>query len=154
LPISIAFGWFYFLVTILPSTYGQIYHFSTGTIGLCYLAGGIGNTSGSIFAGAISDRLYAKAVASNGGVKKTEFRLRPMYIGVPLIVAGATMYGWFLHAHLHFMGPLVAYTISKFFFAIRKRKKQIIQKLIIIYLYSHFWYHVHYYYCKYLLGRF
>lgn len=105
---------------------------STGSIGLCYLAGGIGNTSGSIFAGAISDRLYAKAVASNGGVKKTEFRLRPMYIGVPIITVGAVMYGWFLHAHLHFMGPLVAYTISKFRVE-RKRKKN--SKLTIIYLY-------------------
>lgn len=90
-----------------------MYKFSVGTIGTCYLAGGVGNTSGSIFAGAISDRLYAKAVAKNGGVPKKELRLMPIYIGLPFIVLGSVMYGWFLHAHLHFMGPLVSYTIGK-----------------------------------------
>lgn len=116
IPISIAFGWFYFLVTILPTTFGSVYHFSTGTIGLCYLAGGIGNTSGSIVAGAISDKLYAKAVSLNGGVLKSELRLRPMYIGLPFIIIGSIMYGWFLHAGVHWMGPLVSYTISKYIF--------------------------------------
>jgi predicted MFS family arabinose efflux permease len=90
-----------------------VYQFSTGTIGLCYLAGGIGNTSGSIFAGAISDRLYAKATTKNGDIAVKEFRLRPIYIGVPLIAAGAVMYGWFLDAHIHWIGPLVGYTMSK-----------------------------------------
>ncbi|KAG1106918.1 hypothetical protein G6F42_016564 [Rhizopus arrhizus] len=114
LPISIAFGWFYFLVTILPQTFGSVYKFSTGSIGLCYLAGGIGNTSGSIFAGAISDKLYHKAVAKNSGETVKEFRLRPIYIGVPLIALGSVMYGWFLHVPTHFMGPLVSYTIATF----------------------------------------
>jgi len=113
LPVSIAFGWFYFLVTILPQTFGSVYKFPTGSIGLCYLAGGLGNTSGSIFAGAISDKLYHKAVAKNNGEAIKEFRLRPIYIGVPLIALGAVMYGWFLHVPTHFMGPLVSYTIGK-----------------------------------------
>lgn len=113
LPISIAFGWFYFLVTILPQTFGSVYKFPTGSIGLCYLAGGLGNTSGSIFAGAISDKLYHKAVAKNNGEIVKEFRLRPIYIGVPLIALGAVMYGWFLHVPTHFMGPLASYTIGK-----------------------------------------
>ncbi|KAL9558281.1 hypothetical protein MBANPS3_000981 [Mucor bainieri] len=111
LPISIAFGWFYFLVTILPQTFGSVYKFPTGSIGLCYLAGGLGNTSGSIFAGAISDKLYHKAIAKNNGETVKEFRLRPIYIGVPLIALGAVMYGWFLHVPTHFMGPLASYTI-------------------------------------------
>ncbi|KAI9362358.1 major facilitator superfamily domain-containing protein [Pilaira anomala] len=114
IPTSVSFGWFYFLVTILPSTFGPIYGFNTGTIGLCYLAGGIGNTAGSIVAGAISDKLYAKAVAKNNGVAQTEFRLRPMYIGLPLIILGSTMYGWFLQSGIHWMGPLASYTITTF----------------------------------------
>ncbi|KAI9486470.1 MAG: major facilitator superfamily domain-containing protein [Benjaminiella poitrasii] len=114
LPISVAFGWFYFLVTILPQTYSNIYQFSTGTIGLCYLAGGIGNTSGSIFAGAISDRLYARATAKNNGIAIKENRLQPIYIGIPFMLVGAVLYGWFLHIPVHFMGPLVCYTLVTF----------------------------------------
>lgn len=114
IPVSVAFGWFYYLVTILPVTFATVYRFPTGSIGLCYLAGGLGNTSGSIFAGAISDKLYQKAVVRNGGVAKPELRLRPIYIGLPFIVTGALMYGWFLHKPTHFMGPLAAYTICTF----------------------------------------
>ncbi|GAA5817662.1 hypothetical protein MFLAVUS_011213 [Mucor flavus] len=114
IPTSIAFGWFYYLVTILPSTYSMVYKFTTGTIGLCYLAGGIGNTSGSIVAGLISDKLYAKTVAKNNGENRTEFRLRPMYIGLPFIVLGSVMYGWFLQNSIHWMGTLVSYSITTF----------------------------------------
>ncbi|KAG2198262.1 hypothetical protein INT47_004346 [Mucor saturninus] len=112
IPMSVAFGWFYFLVTILPSTFGSIYHFSAGSIGLCYLAGGIGNTFGSAVAGILSDKLYAKAVIGNGGVKKSELRFKPVYFGVPFMVVGPIMYGWFLHAGLHWIGPLIANVIS------------------------------------------
>lgn len=111
--MSVAFGWFYFLVTILPTTFGSIYHFSAGSIGLCYLAGGVGNTFGSAIAGILSDKLYAKAVIGNGGVLKSELRLRPIYIGLPLIIMGSVMYGWFLHAGLHWIGPLLVNVLSK-----------------------------------------
>lgn len=114
IPMSIAFGWFYFVVTILSPTYGEIYHMSTGSIGLCFLATGAGNILGAIFAGATTDRLYARAVRNNGGVAKKELRLRLNFIGVPFLVAGAIMYGWFLHARLHFMGPLVVLAMLTF----------------------------------------
>ncbi len=115
LPVSIAFGWFYYLVTILAPTFGQVYHLSTGSIGLCFLATGIGNVSGAIFAGIVSDKLYAKSVAgSKTGIAEKELRLRAIYIGVPCIGAGAIMYGWFIHAGFHFMAPLVALCLCTF----------------------------------------
>lgn len=114
IPVSVAFGWFYYVVTILGPTYGEIYHMSTGSIGLCYLATGAGNIFGAIFAGAATDKLYARAVRNNGGVAKKELRLRTNFIGVPFLVAGAIMYGWFLHARLHFMGPLVVLALLTF----------------------------------------
>jgi predicted MFS family arabinose efflux permease len=112
IPTSVAFGWFYLLVTIIPKTIGSIYHFSTGSIGLCYLAGGIGNTSGSILSGLISDRLYARSIAKNNGNVVKEYRLIPMFIGVPFIVTGSLLYGWLLHAQVFWIGPLAGYLIS------------------------------------------
>ncbi|KAI8381176.1 major facilitator superfamily domain-containing protein [Radiomyces spectabilis] len=82
IPLSTSFGWFYFLVTILPETYSQIYHFSTGSIGLCYLAGG--------------------------------YRLTPLYLGIPFLVIGSLLYGWFLHFHLHWFTPLIGYCLTTF----------------------------------------
>lgn len=109
----------------------MIYKFATGTIGLCYLAGGIGNTSGSIVAGLISDKLYAKTVAKNNGENITEFRLRPMYIGIPFIVLGSVMYGWFLQNSIHWMGTLVSYTISKYLCFFFKTKNKRILKVYV-----------------------
>ncbi|KAI8888865.1 MFS general substrate transporter [Backusella circina FSU 941] len=114
IPTSVSFGWFYLLVTILPKTIGSIYHFSTGSIGLCYLAGGIGNVSGSIMSGLISDGLYAKRVAKNDGNIVKEYRLIPMFIGVPFIVTGSLLYGWLLHARVFWIGPLAGYLLSTF----------------------------------------
>ncbi|RCH93776.1 hypothetical protein CU098_010116 [Rhizopus stolonifer] len=111
-PVSVVFGWFYYHVTILHPTFAGTYHFSTGPTDLCCLADDIGNTTGLLFSGLISDRLYARAIKKNGGVAVKEFCLRPIYIGIPFFVAGSIMYGWFLHAHVHWMGSFVRYTMT------------------------------------------
>ncbi|KAI9260531.1 major facilitator superfamily domain-containing protein [Phascolomyces articulosus] len=110
IPISTAFGWFYYLVTILPSTYSEVYGFDTGTIGLLYLAGGVGNCSGSVIAGFISDRIYAYQLKH--GKTSTEGRLVPLYFGIPFLIAGFLMYGWFVHSRLHWFTPLIGYMFS------------------------------------------
>ncbi|KAI7858046.1 major facilitator superfamily domain-containing protein [Circinella umbellata] len=71
LPLSISFGWFYFLVAILSPTYSEIYHFDQGSLGLLYLTG--------------------------------------VFFCLPVIIAGNLMYGWFIHARLHWFAPLVGY---------------------------------------------
>ena len=110
--LSTAFGWFYYLATILPSTYSEIYGFDTGTIGLFYLSGGIGNCTGSIVAGLISDRIYAYQLKR--GKTSAEGRLAPLYFGIPFLPAGFLTYGWCIHARLHWITPLVGYMLSTF----------------------------------------
>ncbi|KAL1931601.1 hypothetical protein VTP01DRAFT_9744 [Rhizomucor pusillus] len=114
MPISFAFGWFFLLVTILPSTYAGNYDFETGSLGLLYLTGGIGNSSGSLVAGIVADRLYARQMKSNNGVFKQESRLTPLYLGVPFLIGGFLIYGWFLESHLHWFTPLVGYLFTTF----------------------------------------
>lgn len=108
-PISVGFGWYYYMVTILPATFSAKYHFAAGAIGLCYLASGVGNTLSAIFNGLISDSWYARSVRKNGGEAVKEFRLQPMYIGVPIFVSGSLMYGWFLQYTIHWIGALIVY---------------------------------------------
>lgn len=114
LPVSVAFGWFYLLVTVFPLTFGPIYHFSTGTIGLCFLACGIGNISGALSAGFTSDKYYNMKIKRNNGVIVKEFRLQPILFGLPFLVAGSIMYGWFIHARLFWIAPLIALVLSKY----------------------------------------
>lgn len=113
LPVSIAFGWFYYFVTILPATFGEIYGFSSGSIGLCYLAGGVGNVVGAIVAGFSSDKLYQRSIANNGGIVIKEFRLRTIYFSVFFYLAGSLMYGWFLQYRIFWFATLVGYALSK-----------------------------------------
>ncbi|KAL0138790.1 major facilitator superfamily domain-containing protein [Mucor lusitanicus] len=105
IPVSVGFGWFYYLVTILAPTFGQIYHFSSGTIGLCYLASGVGNILGAAFSGIVADKI------NNYSIQKME---APIYVGFPCMVAGSLLYGWLLHAHTHFMGPLIGFGMFSF----------------------------------------
>ncbi|KAI8059316.1 major facilitator superfamily domain-containing protein [Gongronella butleri] len=115
IPQSVIFGWFYLLVTSLPIAFGEIYHFNSGTTGLLFLASGIGNCLGSISSGIISDMVYARLKARNGGVAKAEFRLWPAYIGLPFTLLGMLMYGWFLNARTFpWIAPVVSLAIETF----------------------------------------
>ncbi|KAI9305132.1 major facilitator superfamily domain-containing protein [Cunninghamella echinulata] len=112
--VSTSFGWFYLLVTILPATFASIYGLPISTIGLLYLSGGIGNSCGALSSGFISDRLYQWQLRRNNGKHLIEYRLTPMYIGIPFIVIGSLLYGWALHFHVYFIIPLVGYLLYTF----------------------------------------
>ncbi|KAI8640891.1 major facilitator superfamily domain-containing protein, partial [Parasitella parasitica] len=114
IPVSIAFGWFYYLVTILSPTFGEIYGFSSGAIGLCFLASAVGNILGAICSGVLADKINNYCIARNGGVAVKEFRIRPIYVGLPFMVVGSLLYGWLLHARVNFMGPLVGFAMFCF----------------------------------------
>ncbi|KAL1928108.1 hypothetical protein VTP01DRAFT_3024 [Rhizomucor pusillus] len=103
---SVIFGWFYMLVTVLTPTYVERFNFPTGYIGLLFIAAAIGNLSGSVVAGFVSDSVYARQRRKNNGVAKTEARLLPVYIGIPFLVAGMLLYGWLLYANVHWFAPL------------------------------------------------
>lgn len=100
-------------MAILPATFSPLYNFNPGKVGLCFIAGGLGNALGSIVAGRISDKYCLRAAKINGGIAVKEFRLRLMFVAVPFVLVGPIMYGWFLHFRLHWIAPLIAFTLSK-----------------------------------------
>jgi hypothetical protein len=148
LPLGIAFGWYYFFIAVLPSTFGPIYGFAPGTVGLCFIASGVGNAAGSITAGRVSDKYYAKTTMKNGGVAKKENRLRLNYVAVPFIFVGTILYGWFLYAKLHWIAPLVAFALSKQNMFVHDRLNYI------NFFRRYVWYHVYNYSSKHVFGGF
>lgn len=113
LPMSVLFGWYYCLVTSLPETYSSLYGFSTGSIGLLYLTSGVGNCAGSVLGGILSDRFRHWQLKRKNGQVTPEDRLVPLYLGIPPLVAGFLIYGWLLHAHVHWFPPMVGLFLSK-----------------------------------------
>ncbi|CAO3635098.1 unnamed protein product [Cunninghamella blakesleeana] len=115
LPQSTAFGWYFLLVTAMPIVLENVYHFSSGSVGLGYLASGVGNCLGTVAAGLLSDRIYNLKKRRNNGVTKIEFRLTGVYIGIPFVLLGPLMFGWFVQAGTyHYMVPLVGLAIYAF----------------------------------------
>ncbi|KAI8062863.1 major facilitator superfamily domain-containing protein [Gongronella butleri] len=81
-PMAVEFGLFYVLVTTMQLLLAPEYGFTTGQVGLSYLAGGVGSQ---------------------------RFVLAP--VAIALGVMGFLFYGWFLHAHFHWIAPLIGLAI-------------------------------------------
>lgn len=99
--LGIIFGYVYLLFTTFPETYGSVYHWSEGIIGLSYLGSGIGFFVGLIIVGTTNDRLVNRLTKKNGGVRKPEYRMSVMMFFAPLIAIGMFWYGWAAEAHTH-----------------------------------------------------
>ena len=66
----------------------------------------MGNISGLVFYGLVSDR-YLKHKAARSGIAKPEFRLPPMLVGAITLPAGFFIYGWTANYHIHWIVPLI-----------------------------------------------
>ncbi|KAI8078699.1 major facilitator superfamily domain-containing protein [Halteromyces radiatus] len=117
-PMAVAFGVFYCLVTILEPTFSAQYHFSSGSVGLSFLAGGTGNLLGALTSALILDRIHFRLIArkrvqlEQKGIEYhhgmlSELRLVPAPIPVICLVIGALFYGWFLEAKMVWIAPLI-----------------------------------------------
>lgn len=99
--LGIIFGYVYLLFTTFPETYGSVYHWSEGIIGLSYLGSGIGFFVGLVIVGTTNDRLVNRLTKKNGGIRKPEYRMSVMMFFAPLIAIGMFWYGWAAEAHTH-----------------------------------------------------
>lgn len=109
----LVFGWMYLMLTINTVVYILTYNFTTGEVGLTYLASGIGNLLGVTIGGKLSDILLARMFAKRGE-RTAEMRLRTCYFGIGPVVFGYLMYGWFAAYHFHWVLPLVGIFIMSF----------------------------------------
>jgi len=113
--LSVIIASLYVVSTTIPVDFTAIYPgISTGTLGLLYLGGGLGNVVGAIVGGRIVDywrkrqlqnekqRLERQSDGDSDDVQVTippEQRLGPASIGAVLIPIGYLGYGWFMQAN-------------------------------------------------------
>ncbi|KAF2810286.1 MFS general substrate transporter [Mytilinidion resinicola] len=105
---AVAYGILYLLFTTITFVFEEKYHFSSGTVGLTYIATGIGMIIGLAVLGVLSDRVL-KNQKAKGKALKPEDRL-PMMLTVPggiCLPVGLFIYGWGTDKHVHWIVPLI-----------------------------------------------
>ncbi|CAG8783876.1 13758_t:CDS:1, partial [Rhizophagus irregularis] len=106
--ISITYAVLYIQNTLSGTSFANIYHVSTSTVGLIFLAPGTGYLIGSVIGGKWSDYVLIEAKKRNNGVGYPEMRLHSVWIGCFFISVSYICYGWFLEARLHIALPIIA----------------------------------------------
>ncbi|KAG0182554.1 hypothetical protein DFQ28_006657 [Apophysomyces sp. BC1034] len=113
---GIFFGSMFAVETIIPTAYQQNYHFTSWQIGLSFLGAGIGNLTGSLVGGRLSDRLLLRARRLRGGRPMVEDRLTPhVWFACLLFNAlGLLLFGWSVERKLSVWIAIVAFGIQNF----------------------------------------
>ncbi|KAJ9645324.1 hypothetical protein H2199_003330 [Coniosporium tulheliwenetii] len=106
--MSIAYGILYLLFTTFTFVFEQQYRFSSGEVGLTYIASGIGMILGLAVVGSISDRIIKQHTAK-GEQHKPELRI-PIFLTVPAglsLALGLFLYGWTAEKQVQWAVPLL-----------------------------------------------
>lgn len=110
------FGAMFATEAILPEAFKHTYGLNSWQTGLCYLGAGIGNLSGALVGGRLSDRLLLRSRRLRGGKAKAEDRLTANiwiagFIFNPL---GLLIFGWVVQYKLSYWGAIVGFGIQCF----------------------------------------
>ncbi|KAJ5600948.1 hypothetical protein N7450_002015 [Penicillium hetheringtonii] len=103
------YGYLYGIIYLLLSNFSDLWtdqyrmKLSTGTLN--YIAPCVGYLAGAIICAFLTDIVYCRQIARNGGEKRPEFRL-PMMVPASLLVPiGLFWYGWSAEYKTHWIVP-------------------------------------------------
>ncbi|KAK9242784.1 major facilitator superfamily domain-containing protein [Lipomyces tetrasporus] len=106
--MAIAFAYLYIFLTTITGVFRNIYHFSAGITGLCYLGLGTGLMSALFSVGATNDKLVRYLTKKNNGVRMPEFRLRPLFLSCILLPVAMIWYGWAVQREAHWFAVIAS----------------------------------------------
>jgi hypothetical protein len=95
----------YLMLSTFPTLFSNVYHQSTGTGSLNYIAMGVGFFLSVQISAPINDRIYRRLKAKNNNVGRPEFRVPLLFVGSLLIPVGLFWYGWSAQAAVHYIVP-------------------------------------------------
>lgn len=112
------FGSMFATETILPNAFKNKYGLNSWQVGLSYLGAGIGNLSGSMLGGRLSDRLLLAARARRGEgaphVAEDRLTINFWFAGFLFNPLGLLIFGWIVERELSFWGAIVAFGVQCF----------------------------------------
>ncbi|KAI9041298.1 MFS general substrate transporter [Aspergillus affinis] len=124
--ISVVYGYVYLMMTTIAPVFQEIYSFSTGASGLCFLGLCLGLALGAFICSFLLDRYIrmAKARASAAAAAAAqqigsddpspitpEHRLPPVLFSCIFMSSGFFLFGWTVHVHVHFIVPIIGTAI-------------------------------------------
>jgi len=102
------------MFTTFPDLFANVYGFSAGISGLCYIGLGVGFLIATIFGASYADRAYHSLSAKNGGKGKPEYRIPALIFGSFFVPIGLFWYGWSAQARIHWIMPIIGSGIFGF----------------------------------------
>lgn len=112
--MAFMYGIYYLMFATFPDLFTDVYHFSEGITGICYLGLGLGFMSATIFGASFADKVYQNLSAKNGGKGKPEFRIPALIFGSLFVPIGLFWYGWSAQAQIHWIMPIIGTAIFGF----------------------------------------
>ncbi|KAF8450381.1 major facilitator superfamily domain-containing protein [Boletus edulis BED1] len=112
--MALIYGIFYLMFATFPDLFATVYHFSVGISGLAYLGLGLGFCGAALLSAKISDQIYHRLAARNGGQGKPEMRIPALIFGSFFAPIGLFWYGWSAQARIHWIMPIIGTTIYGF----------------------------------------
>ncbi|KAI0347386.1 multidrug resistance protein 4 [Trametopsis cervina] len=112
--MAFMYGIYYLMFTTFPILFTDIYGFSAGIAGLCYIGLGLGFLLATVFGASVSDKIYHSLSARNGGKGKPEFRIPALIFGSFFVPIGLFWYGWSAQARIHWIMPIIGSGIFGF----------------------------------------
>ncbi|KAF2405552.1 MFS general substrate transporter [Trichodelitschia bisporula] len=105
---AFAYGILYFLFTTFSFVFQNLYHFTSGQIGLTYLPIGIGMIIALGVMGYFSDRVIKRRQEAGKPIKPEHRIPIPLLLpGIILYPAGIFLYGWTVQYHVHWIVPMI-----------------------------------------------
>lgn len=111
--IAVVYGYLYLLFTTFPAVFMDVYHFSSGDVGLTYLGIGVGSIVGMVFQSLTSDPVF-QWLKDRYGSSKPEYRLPPLFLSCWMIPVSLFWYGWTAKSDVHWISPIIATSLMGF----------------------------------------
>lgn len=103
--MAILYGTMFLFLFMYPTMWTSQYDQTVRIGSLNYISFAIGLIIGVNIAGRLSDRVYSRLKARNGGVGRPEFRIPTMAIGTALVPIGLLWWGWSGETRVHWIVP-------------------------------------------------
>lgn len=104
---ALIYGYFYLLITTLPTVFTTSYDFPPQMLGLTYLGTAVGMLLSIVSFGFFSDWILRRSAKNSDGKVDPEIRLLPMIPGAFLVPGSLFVYGWSAHYQVFWLVPIL-----------------------------------------------